>query len=550
MKKLIILLLLTVGPGLCGCSRDAANPELAAADAVIESAPDSALVRLEAVDRSAFTPADSDYYALLMTQAQVKNNMRVTSDSLISRAREAYRYSSDRDLRRRAAFYSAQVDFDAGRLRDAMRDAIEAYELAKSEGNDYWHAKAAELIADIFYETYHFSKSEAYVREASDYYLRAGKIPNHRYTLCDWALNIIIRGQVDSAFAILDSIRALSLSEVPQDSALYNYATWNLVSLNDFMNDYDTANELIGDTSSKRVKSHEFSNALIQSYISEKKHEVQSMNSFVSKAYELSEDDRDKIKVTYASYCHEKALGNYPKAVELADSLIDLECSITNQLIEQSVLDVQNDYYLKSTIAERERVGRLRLTITLFGICALIIIILLIIIYHLILKKKQSAFEENLSAMLEMNEKSKEESLRDRNILSTLFKGRWDTFNMLCNQYGNMDKDENSSEIVVRNIKSELQKMKNSDNINYIVELTDSYYNGLISTMRREYSFLKSDDVTFLALIIAGLSGRAVSYMMDIKPNYLYVKKKRLTDKIAASDSACNQQILDLLARK
>ncbi len=101
MKKGLWILLMV----LAGCMSPKPHPTLVAADSIMETASDSALTLLEAVDCSTFTSADSDYYALLLTQAMVKERVEIKSDSLPVRARDAYKYSRNKDLKCRSAFY-------------------------------------------------------------------------------------------------------------------------------------------------------------------------------------------------------------------------------------------------------------------------------------------------------------------------------------------------------------------------------------------------------------------------------------------------------------
>lgn len=105
---------------------------LTEADAIMEEQPDSAMAILERIDRSALT-ADSDlpYYALLYTQAQIKNWIEVDSDTLINIAFDIYKDAGDSDLRMRAYYYKAQIAFNACDFKTSMRHILTAREIAK-----------------------------------------------------------------------------------------------------------------------------------------------------------------------------------------------------------------------------------------------------------------------------------------------------------------------------------------------------------------------------------------------------------------------------------
>lgn len=217
-KYLIILLV-----AFAACTVDSRHRQLAMADAVMESAPDSAMTILAAVDTAALSQSDYAYYCLLYTQGQIKTWTVLQSDSLFHVAYDAFRDHSDSDLRRRAYFYNAQIEVNRCEYQSAMSDILTAYEIAKSEHNDYWLAKSAEMIGDIFCDVYNFSQAEVYTSEAVSKYKAAGRELNHRYALCDLAVTYSNEGKKEEGLALVDSLRFVIENEHPLDSALMGY---------------------------------------------------------------------------------------------------------------------------------------------------------------------------------------------------------------------------------------------------------------------------------------------------------------------------------------
>lgn len=189
----------------------------------METSPDSALSLLSNISPGELSSDNLAYYSLLFTQAQFKNRIQVSSDSLIQFAYGKYCNSSSEDLRKRACFYNSRVALNDGRFPAAMGDAVVAYELAKEADDPYWMAKTAELISDIFNDTYNYEQAEIYEKQAIDYYLKAGKIANHRYALCDLASTYRNDSRNEEATAILDSLYEVVSHEQPRDSALIDY---------------------------------------------------------------------------------------------------------------------------------------------------------------------------------------------------------------------------------------------------------------------------------------------------------------------------------------
>lgn len=98
------LLLYLIFIGCTACVHKSLNSELQLADDLMEKHPDSALQILDSIDLQHFTREDTDYYALLFTQAKIKNNMVVSNDTLIRRARNAYKTEKNFKLNLRAFF--------------------------------------------------------------------------------------------------------------------------------------------------------------------------------------------------------------------------------------------------------------------------------------------------------------------------------------------------------------------------------------------------------------------------------------------------------------
>jgi len=89
LRYIQILLILLICLSTFSCSYQ--SDELNTAEGLMETAPDSALQVLQSINRSRLIrPSDKALYALLMSQAMDKNDIKVESDSLISLATQYY----------------------------------------------------------------------------------------------------------------------------------------------------------------------------------------------------------------------------------------------------------------------------------------------------------------------------------------------------------------------------------------------------------------------------------------------------------------------------
>lgn len=118
----------------------------------MEEHPDSALGVLMTVNPDDLrSDGDLALYALLLTQAQMKNYVVVPSDSLIESAVRYFDEESDVRRRMLANFYLADVNYENKNYSKALISAFKAYDIAIELDDKFWIAMAARTIADIYF---------------------------------------------------------------------------------------------------------------------------------------------------------------------------------------------------------------------------------------------------------------------------------------------------------------------------------------------------------------------------------------------------------------
>ena len=129
LKNLIYtLLLITIClASSCGHKEDITVAQLLRAEAVMDEHPDSALTIIMAVDSSALaTPADSALYNLLLTQAQVKNDVPADYLERISKAESYYRRQQDKPRLMLALLYLGEYYYNHSSYEEAISILLEA----------------------------------------------------------------------------------------------------------------------------------------------------------------------------------------------------------------------------------------------------------------------------------------------------------------------------------------------------------------------------------------------------------------------------------------
>ena len=91
---------------LIGCHQHSSLSKFERVDSFLAQHQDSlAWVKLQAIDTKKLGASDHAYFALLLTQAQYKNYIAPTNDSLICQAVDYYSHNEDREKYTRSLLY-------------------------------------------------------------------------------------------------------------------------------------------------------------------------------------------------------------------------------------------------------------------------------------------------------------------------------------------------------------------------------------------------------------------------------------------------------------
>ena len=153
MKKLVYIFLVLFLTTIWGCNRSV-DKRLVLADTLMWTNPDSSLAILEKIDSKSLKGKENQaYYALLLTQAQFRCNIPLTSDTLISKAVDYYRDNHNREHYTRALLYKGGAYEDMGKPVEAMKWYKQAEDNADS--TDYRNLAQINMrMGTVYYRSY------------------------------------------------------------------------------------------------------------------------------------------------------------------------------------------------------------------------------------------------------------------------------------------------------------------------------------------------------------------------------------------------------------
>lgn len=649
MPKLYIIII-TFSFLLVGCSGDN-HSKLQHVDAIMEENADSALNILKRINRSTISDKDLPYYALLMTQALVKTNVPVDSDSLISIAYSKYNDDWWGDKGIRSNYYIGEVYFNQEKSRQAMTHYLNALEEAKRQDNYYWRAKAADRIADIFFNAYNYEMAAKYRMAAIEYFGESGKLTNQRYAIADLAIDYINNSRYDEARILLDSIYNKAIIDSPNDTLLLQYLRSPRIDIliaTDRINEIDSIDLYLLDKTN--YDSSLIEAEIIKNQISKKLSDEVVLNQFGNIPSNSFSDD-DIVRMLYSRFEQAKSNRNTQLATEIADSLLYYQNLIAENIIKESANGAQRDFYLEMSDKDKRKSQ-------FFFICFLAAFLGAIAIwwiYRLRNRARAVELEVAIESFAELNVKSQKLSIEKSNletivkekcnsiedlkiiltnkslevkllekeilefrinknelendviakdnrletltnslyektrvvdslnneirnlqtelndqklsielleknlfdqsndlknkeiILETLFKEKWTTLNTLCREYYEKGDSPNMRKHIIDSMEKELKKIGSTTGLAQIEATVDSHFGGIIRLLRSECHNLSEKDITLAKLYIAGLSVKAICYLMQIKTGNFYVSKRRLIERILATEAADKELFLEKL---
>lgn len=545
LSKICLLLLCVV---FVGCHRE--DSRLQSADAIMEEHPDSAFNILKEIDKNALSKDDLPYYALLYTQAQIKNNIRVMSDSLIKIPIEYYTNNDSRNLWLRTNFYAGFILCNNNSHPEALKKLLRVYDTAKRNNDFLWIARSAELIGDIFYNTYTSEQSILFSKETIRNYKKIGKIDSERFAIADLATRYAFSNKADQAILLLDSILEVTQKDMPDDHQLINYIKSAVRTTNIKLkradkitsDDYAALENYDGEL-------NKISNVIEKSWIENGNNACSiETEALLFKLRQNTTNNEARLHLTYALYKRAKAKGDYKYATSLTDTIIMMQSALADSLLKESIRGVESDFYSQKAEEEHEVSIRKNHIIIGISVTAIVIVALILALFYSKLRSKKKEIESNLSMLTTMREhsmrvESENQSLvreagkrqeEHSRIVSDLFATKWKSMNSLCDQYIALNGDNKCERMFYKNFESILNDMRTPGGLKDVEGMVNKYMDGVAMRFRDEMPGLKEYDYQLLFLTAAGFSAKTIALLLNINSQNYYLRRRRLRSRIEA----------------
>ena len=605
MKKtptILILLFLLLAMIACNDPKSVTDA-LHRAEALMNEHPDSALSILNAVSPDEMGQNSTRaHYALLYTQAQDKNYIDETNDSLISVAVDYYRHTDDVRRKFLSHYYKGRVLANAENYLDATTCYMEAEQLADAVGDDYLVGLLYAELGRIYRLYYDYPKSLEAHQKAAECYERAGKIRHRNYMWLNQSSVLRNLNRYEESERLLRMTLASAQEE--EDNVLVELCMGDLVMLfieeermSEAWNLYEEFKPLKNDD----FASAPFMGSLAEMYASEGQF-VQA-EACVEKGWERVDCRTDSINLYVASSELYSRQGRNDLAYQELLKAMTLQNEEAKQALQQPILTVQRDYLSEKLAFEVYRVQmekRLRVLYVLLASFVLAIVVYVLCrklkvekekarrtideLNHEMLKRDKESRHKIASLLDEMEDKDKTSSASIHNLRGELRKQEEDyrqyikeaeelqhrmeaelsrktvfVAELFKNWFASMSK---MLLVLVQNAGKEDEKNKKlrkevmlwqekyyEGNKAYreVEKLVNRYNDDAMTYFRQEIVWSEEVDYHRVCYFFAGFSIRLIAVLMKESEDAVYQKRHRLRKNLEASDLPHKDLFLVLL---
>jgi len=509
-----------------GCSHTA--DKLNFSEQLMETAPDSALHILQKLKLSLFTSsADKALYALLLSQALDKNDIKIESDSLIS---VATKYYDEKDPIRAAYawFYMARCANNRGDAKVQANALLKAQELAEKAKNDILLGFVYGDKADMYEKQQQLDSMIRYKKISYLIFIKAKNNYNSVISLLNIGHAYLNKQQLDSAIAYYCMAKDLSAktNDVILNSTIYRslgavyYKKGNSTKALYYLNNTPMTKIALYDSNILYLK------AMIFTEIGDFDSTYACLNK-IKHPHEMAPD----YYRLWQSY-YEKQ-GNFKKALYYANRITQAKDSLSENSLSLSFAGLEKKYkYLGLQLSNKQlviqnRQNKILLLIVLFLISLGAIIVLFwrnwVKSHQLKVQKQLLKQEKDLVVKEKENINLLEQQLKmQKNLLSNIEQYRKQSVKRPDDHEG---KRHGVSPILNQTFHEEL------------ITSMDIQYNEISKRLKNSFPDLTEHDILICCLILADFDSGMIATILDIKNDSIRIHRTRLRKKLGMLNS-------------
>ena len=528
---------------LSSCASRQTAATLDDVETYIQSRPDSALATLRAIDTTTLTSRSlRAHYALLHATALDKNWIDTTDVNVVMPAVAYYDKHGSDDQKMRAYYY-------LGRIQQNGRDpnsAIISFTLAErasagSEDDDF-KGLLDMALAEIYRKAHFMEKARDCIESGSEHFQKANDTAH--YHLASGLLAICYQEMREWETA--DSLYREGIERAVNDTSamrmfLAHYAAFKVIQPDA---DPKGAISLLTRLYSEYKQPLPPKEYSIYAYASDLLGDHKTCDAMLKVLRNLPEERRKDSR--YCEYLIAKSRGDYEQAVNLATSIYGEQDKKVNELLNNSVTQVLQNYFQNQSAKTEQRAQILRLV---FAVAILSLLLLFGLIVFMVNRKRE---KERLAADLlrQSNSELKEQYKSLQQSYANLFKDQFDAVNELCKTYlKTQGKTEETRKTAIYGKVKDIIAFIGEDKKQHALfeEQINRDLDDIVAHLKADLGNVSDEDSRFICYTIAGFDTNTVATLLNLSVSNVYTKRSRLRERIRKLDSPHKEQYLRVI---
>ena len=533
MRRLLYIITLFIVLGTAISCNRSVDKRLVLADTLMWVNPDSSLAILKAINRHTLQGDENQaYYALLLTQAQFRCNIPLTTDTLINKAVNYYSDNHNREHYTRALLYKGGAYEDMNRLVDAMR----YYKMAEDNADTTDYRNLAQLnmrIGIVFYNNFVSNNLDLERFKKANFYFEKLNDKNNILGSLLMSANVLRISNAEEAYNYYNKAQSLA-TELNDSISLYPVLINKAILLLNDSSFMEAKDCIITALSLNPINVNNYHYSLLS--------QAYAKLGFVDSAvFYLNKADMRSL-TAYDSLMRYKALkdisiakGDYANANKYDKTYYSLSDSLEHNNKKYTLTKFENEFNSDKLTKKSKRV--FTLTQIIFFLIALFTITLIaLIIYH---KRKKKDYLRLISDLRNENFSKYAELMNslaefDDHFSKTMNEKLKSLEEIMTGAY-NPNQDSKSKEV-----EHKISPIADDDTKFWegLYSYINIKHNGAMNRIANDFPQLSASDLNFIKLMCCGFSDAAIAVCRNYR-NVASVRsrKNKIKDKMGIDET-------------
>lgn len=509
----------------------------------IQSRPDSALATLRAIDTTTLTSRSlRAHYALLLATALDKNWIDTTDVNVVMPAVTYYDKHGTDDQKMRAYYYLGRIQQNGHDPNSAIISFTLAERASAGSEDDGFKGLLDMALAEIYRKAHFMEKARDCIESGAEHFRKANDTAHYHLT----SGLLAICYQEMREWETADSLYREGIVHAVNDTSamrmiLAHYAAFKVIQPDA---DPKGAISLLTRLYSEYKQPLPPKEYSIYAYASDLLGDHKTCDAMLKVLRNLPEERRKDSR--YCEYLIAKSRGDYEQAVDLATAIYGEQDKKVDQLLNNSVTQVLQNYFQNQYAKTEQRAQILRLV---FAVAILSLLLLLGLIVFMVNRKRE---KERLAADLlrQSNSELKEQYKSLQQSYANLFKDQFDAVNELCKTYlKTQGKTEETRKTAIYGKVKDIIAFIGEDKKQHALfeEQINRDLDDIVAHLKADLGNVSDEDSRFICYTIAGFDTNIVATLLNLSVSNVYTKRSRLRERIRKLDSPHKEQYLRVI---